>query len=445
MPDPKEFATFLEMHHSPDTLAKYYKVSMWSEEHWALLEKSFEQTARAGNKLIFIPLFAHARFGNDHGMLRFIHKNKASGSGETIEWEYDFSIIERYIDLALKYFDRNMVVIWHVTEPAHEDQYWRIRGGEPQKHPQVTVLNPDDGSLSLYKAPLYGTEEAREFWKPVYAEIVKLVKRKGLTKRALTLGTEQDLGVSKAFLNNLKEWAPEFKWSRCTHAAPPRNMAYRNGLKLGYASDVYGRILHHCPSQQRNYGWRWRDDEKMGVHAHWPRNHLTDNSALGAIHHIVETHIVSSPYGIKEYAYAGLAYQGADFWVIKGNKSRTASGRVGTLIDRFPEAIWGSISIANGSISWLTPGPDGAVSTTRFEVLCEGIQEANARVFIERVLSSKDQRARLGEALARRAERLIDERFMILYGHRLGEAASGVNRRRDALFAMATEVSAALK
>ncbi len=439
LPDPKEFATFLEMHHSPETLAYYYKVPIWSEEHWKLLERSFELSARAGNKLIFIPLFARARFGNDHGMLRFVKKGD--------DWDYDFSIVERYLDLAMKHFDRNMVVVWHITEPAHEDNYWKIRHGgkvEPQKHPQVTVVDPKDGSLSLFKAPLFGTQESRDFWKPVCARIAELVKKKGLTRRALVLGTEQDLGVSKGFLDDLRNIAPGFKWSRCTHPAPPPSLKYPNGLELGYASDVYGGALHRPPEQQRCYGWMWRDDENLGVHAHWPRNSMTDHASLSKIHQVMETHLVSSPYAIEEYAYAGLSYQGADFWVIPGVKSRMDNGRVGTLIDRFPEAIWGSISIGNGAVSWLAPGPNGTISTARFEVLCEGIQEANVRVFIERALTDPAARAKLGEDLAAKAQAVLDERFRLLYPHRFMETASGVGARREKLLAAADEVAARL-
>jgi hypothetical protein len=217
-------------------------------------------------------------------------------------------------------------------------------------------------------------------------------------------------------------------------------MVYPNGLKLGYASDVYGGVLNHTPEQQRNYGWKWRDDGNQGVHAHWPRNFMTDDASLGKIHHVMETHIVSSPYGIKEYGYAGLSYQGAEFWPVSvGEKHRG-----NTLIDRFPESIWGSISIANGAISWLAPGPKGAISTVRFEVLCEGIEEANVRACLERALTDPASRAKLGEELAGRIQATLDERFKLLYPHRFMENASGIGARREKLLSAAAEAAAKL-
>jgi len=444
MPATRDFATFLEMQLSPDTLAQYYKVPMWSQEHWKLIERSFELTAQAGSKLVFIPLFARARFGNDNGMLYFIRK----GDG----WDYDFSVIDRYLDLAQKYLDRNMVVIWHVTEPAHDDKYWSIRwhgSMEPQKHPQVTVRDPNDGSLSLFKAPLFGTPEARVFWKPVFDRIQDMVQKRGLSKRALTLGTEQDLGVSNAFFEDMKAFAPGFKWSRCMHPAPPESLKYGNGIELGYTSDVYGGVMHHTPDQQRDYGWKWRDDETLGVHAHWPRQVMPETAPLGMIEHVMEMHIISSPFGTKKYAYAGLSYQGAEFWVIPGVASKSSNGTEGTLIDRFPESIWGSISISNGTRYWLAPGPNGAISTARFEVLREGIEDANVRVFLERVLTNPARRASLGEDLANKAQALLDERaIMIASGEHRScwqELDSGVGTRREKLLSMAAIVAGAIK
>jgi len=45
LPDPTEYVSFLDMAQSPETLADAYKVPLWSDAHWALIDKSFEQMA----------------------------------------------------------------------------------------------------------------------------------------------------------------------------------------------------------------------------------------------------------------------------------------------------------------------------------------------------------------------------------------------------------------
>lgn len=69
------------------------------------------------------------------------------------------------------------------------------------------------------------------------------------------------------------------------------------------------------------------------------------------------------------------------------------------------DAIWG------GMAALLAPGPDGALSTVRFEVLRLGIQEAEARIFIEQALADDAARTKMGPELAKVCEDLLDERL----------------------------------
>ena len=54
----------------------------------------------------------------------------------------------------------------------------------------------------------------------------------------------------------------------------------------------------------------------------------------------------------------------------------------------------------------LAPGPEGAVPTARFEMLREGVQECEARLFIEKALAG----GRLPAALAGKCRALLKER-----------------------------------
>jgi hypothetical protein len=59
----------------------------------------------------------------------------------------------------------------------------------------------------------------------------------------------------------------------------------------------------------------------------------------------------------------------------------------------------------------LAPGPEGPVATHRYEVMREGVQECEARIFIERALTDEKLRAKLGDVLARRYQDALDERI----------------------------------
>ena len=94
--------------------------------------------------------------------------------------------------------------------------------------------------------------------------------------------------------------------------------------------------------------------------------------------------------------------------------------------------------MANNTTDLFAPGPDGPVTTVRFENACEGIQLAEARIFIEKALA--DETRPLPEALARRCRELLDLRTNVLRG--MGVPGQPDRDRR--LFDLAGEVAGAL-
>jgi hypothetical protein len=56
LPDPRDFASHSGLVESPESVAMQYKVPLWSEEHWKLLEESFKCLGEIGNRYVVIPL-----------------------------------------------------------------------------------------------------------------------------------------------------------------------------------------------------------------------------------------------------------------------------------------------------------------------------------------------------------------------------------------------------
>ena len=105
----------------------------------------------------------------------------------------------------------------------------------------------------------------------------------------------------------------------------------------------------------------------------------------------------------------GIGRLGGEFWsVVKDRKGQ----RRGTVTERFPESSWRNLD------PWaplLAPGADGAVATTRFEMLREGAQDCEARIFIERALTDAPSREKLGDDLARRCREALAERLRAMW------------------------------
>ncbi len=95
----------------------------------------------------------------------------------------------------------------------------------------------------------------------------------------------------------------------------------------------------------------------------------------------------------------GFARLGGDFWgVLKSRRSPRP------IAARYPETIWRNLDIRS---CLLAPGEQGAISTHRFEMLREGLQECEARVFIEKAILAE----KIDAALAKRAQAVLDERI----------------------------------
>jgi len=104
----------------------------------------------------------------------------------------------------------------------------------------------------------------------------------------------------------------------------------------------------------------------------------------------------------------GLGRIGGDFWkVVKDSRGRVR----GTLAGYYPESYWGQLNLNYCIPHILGKGRDGAVPTVRSEAFREGIQEVEARTFIEKAIVLEDRRAKVGEDLAKRCRALLDDRI----------------------------------
>lgn len=141
----------------------------------------------------------------------------------------------------------------------------------------------------------------------------------------------------------------------------------------------------------------------------------------------------------------------ADFWNIGKGKS----GKPITVLSRFKSKQRpGEPTMGHGE--FLHPGPKGALQSVRFEALRLGVQECEARISIEKMLFDGKKNALLGEELAGRARKVLDERIEELLRAKedrsgmfsiatdaswLGYAAESAGRTRE-LYALAAEVQA---
>ena len=169
VPDTQDYRTWIELMESPDTLAAEYHVPLWSEKHWDLIAQSMRYMGEIGSRMVHVPLIAQTNSGNEQSMVRWI--KKADGT-----YDYDFSVMDKYLDYAEKYEGKPKFVAfiaweiylntpkeevkvteedkkdsWRAMEKSWLEARWKLRG----KGPAVTALDPVTGQLSTINLPRF--------------------------------------------------------------------------------------------------------------------------------------------------------------------------------------------------------------------------------------------------------------------------------------------------
>jgi len=368
LPDAADFRTFIAVYQSPESVAIQYGVPMWSEKHWALLEKSFRLLGYLGNRLLVIPLVNRTEFGNDECMVPWIRQKDGT-------FRYDLTVHDRYIKLASKYCKLRFISY----------QVYRSHGWGPPKPDKptfVTVVDPATGKREAMQLPAYGTLESKKLLKPLIAAIRKRFRRGEVADGARPiLGIAHDGGVNRTVAAHFKELFPEARWHYGAHGR--RNKFY------GYAEYLY--VPHAIPSPRRRRRYGWKPNSGGLVIVMSQRIRLQNQSPM-VMRTMAERALLLGDNGAGRMCL--------DYWPVKGS----AKVMIRSLYSRWPKSSASQRSPQIGCLAF--PGKDGATSTVKLEMLREGLQEAEARILIEEAVVT----GKISGELAERCRRLLDKR-----------------------------------
>ena len=414
LPPSQAWRTWIELIQSPDTLAAEYGVPLWSEKHWTMIARSMHHIGQLGSRVVYIPLICGTNQGNAQSMVRWAKKPGGA-------YAHDFTIMDRYLDLAQKHMGTPKLVVFYAWEASLKPPKEEVVIGEGDssyvkmekekaaarfalrdRGPAVSLLNPSTGQVEPFFLPKYNDPASRALWEPVWKAIRAKMAQRGLEK-AMILGVASDAQPEKDEVKFLADISGGLPWTTCSHharwvnAPTPTSKSELYGLApVDYAAVALDFQFTFNPARERTYGWK-----KPILHAIYWRFSYFIRSSHAAIRNEAECNITGNQRGI--------AHLGADFWpTVRDNRGR----RVGSVADRYPESYWHSLNIGG----WmLGNGPDGPVGTARLELMREGVQECEARIAIEAVLTTPALKARLGGDLAQRAQALLDQRQLALW------------------------------
>jgi hypothetical protein len=430
VPDPKEFAVHHNLYQSPDSVAQYYKVPLWSDRHFALLGKSLDVLNQVGNKLCVIYLVAmSSALNNSESMVRWIKRPDGT-------YQHDFTVLEKYLDLYAAKAGKPGILqinIWENNYSGRERE-----GYKPPVPLPVTVFDPATGATERMTQPPYGTPENEAFWRPVMAELRKRLEKRGWFDVAAVVNASYCWSPSKEVVTVYKNLWPDGQWMNATHANPQSYPAKEGTMACPYSEWVWG-------SGYPLYDPDWGDRSKCPFYPRaWKRgNERVELSNPRAGTCIVDAIRDTSPLAIyrtiSEAALQGnlrgIGRVGGDFWPLPTGKE----GRFHPLCTDY-----GGCSMPNNTISLTSPGPDGAIFNERLEMFREGVQVAEAIIFLQRAMEAGkidgDLAKRIAAALDERARYYLRARFPHTTAL-LSFESSNWQERDDRLFALAAEAA----
>jgi len=387
LPDPAQWRTWVELVQCPDTLAVEYSLPLWSEKHWAMVEKSIGFLGEVGTKVVYVPLIAQCNLGNAESMVRWIKK------GEN-QYEYDFSVMDKYLALAEKQMGKPAVVVFNVWDAymPGTGKLGELRMGKTGTGtPLVTVVDPA-GKTQNVALPAYNDPAGKAIWKPFFDRLKAEMAKRGLEK-AMVLGRVSDVYPAQELVIALKELTGEMPWSSAGHYARATIYEGPAQAKSMYQASYFGVSFGIGKSQ---FGWK-----NPVLHAMFERQTGMDYGPIGRWRTAGEQAITGSVRGI------GRA--GADTWPAVKDKS---GKRIAKVWERYPGSDFPGLNIEG---STLAPSPEGPVATQRQEALREGAQDCEARILMEDALTDKAKAGKLGADLAKQCQDLLDARNVAMW------------------------------
>ena len=393
IPRPLDFQANAALEQSPYGVARQYKVALWSDEHFKLMELSFRQLGLIGNDWLNVPVIDCTEFGNVRDpMIKWIRR--ADGS-----LAFDFAVLDRYLDLAVKHWGRpaviNFVVMHGTVGDLAEVQVTDEATGETE------ALKLDNRAADYQAA-----------WRAFASALYGHMRSRGLAG-SMYWGFAWDSVADAELVRLLASVAPDVWWT----AGPHRG-------KEQFYFRAYSQLLPFQLTAHSRMGWRTED-----FHVLLPRGGGSLIAGPG----------IAFPFNFRlmvdralVVGMNGVGRMGADYWA-------------DTFIRGMRKEGFLRAGMPNHFMLW--PGTGGAEPSARFMALIEGFQETEARIFLEQMLL----RNALPEELAGNVrEALFEHHRGTLFipsmnaSHKHVELCRDWQDRSRRLFSVAAEVARAV-
>ena len=307
-PAPRKWVTHVGVLSSPETLAKHYKVELWSQEHWALIEEQLQFLGGLGNDDLWLSVFSRNQWGHETSWITYKEKDG--------QYQPDLGIVSKYLELYAKHVGQPHALILEIWNSTRYASKKRI------KQTQMDILV--DGQYR--NVPLAGFEGSEKVFKPVLQGLRRLVVKLGWSEDIIMIGCADDMRPTEQVIDFFRKHSPYTRWAIWTHGrgdSPPwQGRLILDGMEIGHFEHVFCPWIGYLPKDGITGGWNLKFPE-YGT----SRNYLVDYVRLAQYRSFAEGNVVDLGKASKNMtrSSAGFTRLALDYWPveIKGPKSST--------------------------------------------------------------------------------------------------------------------------
>lgn len=282
MPDPKDYSFYLNLWQHPSNIARKHEVTLWSDEHFKILENYTKCLADLGNKVCTVVVTEVPWSGQRCFSVKNYYSNLFEYSSIRVEKDengrmiLDFSAMDRYIEMCFKYgMDKEIEVIglsniWYFPV----DGYGKVA----EDYPDAIRIRYYDRKERKYRF-FRTAEEIKEYIRAFEQHLVE----KGWIDIARIMADEPHDEVKyRTTLDIMKEVAPRFKYkSALSHTSFIKKFRGQITDFVPFIGGVFEDLETYKEMKQEGEG-RYLWYTAVGVHPDSSlRAHLLENRFIG--------------------------------------------------------------------------------------------------------------------------------------------------------------------
>lgn len=191
LPDPAEWTYHLDLWQNPYSVARYFGVELWSEEHFAKMRPIMELLASAGQKVVTATILNRPWNGQTEDPFGSMVVKKKSSDGS---WTYDYSVFDRWVEFMFSLGIDSQVNCYSMIPWSQRFDYVDAESGERQ---------------SLIASP--GSPEYADYWTSFLRDFSGHLKEKGWFEKTTIAMDERAEADMAAALKVIRTADPDFK------------------------------------------------------------------------------------------------------------------------------------------------------------------------------------------------------------------------------------------